>query len=256
MNLETILTVAAAIVVSVPLVQYAVGSAIHDQRRAAEREREAALERRLKPIRAWERELRNRQGETRRRAEEARERLPVWNGYPHHAETTEAVQAYARQCLKDRKGTRVPGVWRIKDFDDAAQWLDQIAVHYFFLEMAEWELRIAEAHLATCRVAAKIARLEDYDYQEARQEKRRAKKAVVCLRANLAAAVWELEKYLNYCLIMHEHSTEAGTAKAELADERAAKEAGPQPVMPKASRSSSRELRWSTYGLGDYVHGL
>jgi hypothetical protein len=161
----------------------------------------------------------------------------------------------ARQRLEQQKlwGLSSWDVRYIKDYADAPLWLDTIAGHYLILEQVQWELLIAKAELKAERVAAEIAKLESDrdDYHYAKQERKRAKKAVAFLKADLAYSKWGIRKYLGYCINMHKDGAPGrrdaapfNNIKAGLAEKRAMADAGPEPVIPKPPKGFRRQLCW------------
>jgi hypothetical protein len=251
------LAIAAIFVLAVAgfILRGIIGSAIRDQRQAATAEAaakiEAEAERKLKPLREKERRQLEKLQETRERAKNARNRLPVWGKASDGP--NEEVLAYAKKRLTldyDGRNMKVDGQWRIYDFVDAPSWMmGYTAIHYFYVTMAEHELAIARAALAYTKTESKIARLEGDIYHYSKG-KRDAKRAVVFLESALAHRDWELKQHLNYCLILHDKGwMDYNNKHMEWIRDRHARKlaeelTGPRPAVVKTPRGFYPELSW------------
>jgi hypothetical protein len=231
-----------------------IGSAIRDQRQAAAAEAaaktEAENEWKLKPLREKERRDNDKIQEARQHAKNARNRLPVWGKW--NEEPREEVLSYLKKCLEleyDGRNMKVHGQYRIKDFHDASSSLKQVALYYFYWEMAVHELDIARKALALEKTQSKIARLEgDINYYH--KAKKHAKQAVVFLESALAHRDWELKQYLNYCLIMHDKgwldTPPMEWIRTKHADTLANEMTGPRPAVVRTPQGFYPELGWDT----------
>jgi hypothetical protein len=258
-TLFTIIAAAIFIVAVCALILRAIiGSAIKDQRQAAEAEHRAPIERKLKLLKDKERRRLEELREARQHGKDARNRLPVWGKASDGP--NEEVLAYAKKCLTlnyDGSNSKVYGQWRIIDFDSAPVWmLGDAAIHYFYVTMAEYELGIARAVLSHTKTEAKIAKLEG-DIHHYYKGKRDAKLAVVYLESALAHRDWELKQHLNYCLILHDKGwmNDRKAPMERIRDRHASKLAdeltGPRPPVVGTPPGFYPALRWDTDKKGE-----
>lgn len=238
---------AIAVALAAPLVRWAVGNAIRDQRHEVEAQQRAAIERQIDLLQKDHAASERLADKLLDEALEARKALPVWSsGKP----PSEDVLSYARLCLK-RMELPFMGSWEfIAAYDDMDGWLDHIGSGCFYVEETRQELRIAQARLEAARAYVRLVNAQGGDTRYARREKKAGKKAVAYLRAALADGTWQCDHYVRYVYEMNNlRLVEDLKAKRIFAEERVNRHLGPRPEAPKKPRSYKRPIAWSHLSL-------